>query len=354
MAKAVTSDETLTEQDCPDEDTPFSAMLFGKMVGAARLSASDMSAIKMFVEIAYEDTVTFYNKGLNMAKSEIAGAETKSGAHGGKMPNESEEKKILSEKGMPWQEVVAVSSVLYSGTVPTAVEIAMEGYGSDPGQWQSAKELRKSGKPNMNHFLKNRDAAGYRAMVTKGATRMAATGLYATGAAMLMLFVQKLSKMTFDQGMPELFLDYCEEHVEMHKGQGLASSENPIDQAILTETVLAEKSKAQAYDEKIDKMMSSIETANAAIDQKMRGRMGEVSALVSKVAALEKALGEKAGGGGRGGGGPPSADNPCSYCGATDHFVRDCPKRKEADERKATRRAEETAAAASSSATNQS
>ena len=84
-----------------------------------------------------------------MAKSEMAVTESKSGAHGGKMPSESEAKKILSEKGMPWQEVVAVSSVLYSGTVPTAVEIAMKGCGSDPGQWQSAKELRKSGKPNM-------------------------------------------------------------------------------------------------------------------------------------------------------------------------------------------------------------
>ena len=122
---------------------------------------------------------------------------------------------------------------------------------------------------------------------------MAATGLYATEAAMLMLFVQKLSKMIADQGMPELFLDYCEEHVEMHKGQGLASKENPINQAILTETVLAEKSKAQAYDEKMDKMMTTIESANAAIDQKVRGRMDEVNSLISKVAALKKALGEK-------------------------------------------------------------
>ena len=275
--------------------------------------------------------------------------EAKSGSHGGKVPNESEAKKILDEKGMCWQEVVAVSSVLYSGTVPTSVEIAAEGYGSDPGQWQSAKELRKSGKPNLNTFIKSRDAAGYRAMVTKGATRLAATGQHSVGAAMLMLFIQKLSKMTFDQGMPELFLDYCEEHTEMHKGKGLATNSNPIDQNILTETVLAEKSRAKAYDEKMDTMMETIATANAAIDQKVKGRMGEVNALVSKVAALERQLAENKGGDQRRGG-PPSEDNPCSYCGATDHFVRDCPKRKEADAKKAARRAEEAAAAGQPSA----
>ena len=59
-------------------------------------------------------------------------------------------------------------------------------------------------------------------MLEKGATRMASHGSYSTGAAQVMLFVGKLSKMTFDQGMPHLFLDYCEEHVEVHKGQGLA------------------------------------------------------------------------------------------------------------------------------------
>ena len=40
VAKAVTVDETLTERDCPDNDTPFSAMLFGKMVGSAKARSS--------------------------------------------------------------------------------------------------------------------------------------------------------------------------------------------------------------------------------------------------------------------------------------------------------------------------
>ena len=48
--------------------------------------------------------------------------------------------------------------MLYSGTVPTLAEIEREGYGSDPGQWSSAKEARKAGKSCLNSFFKSRDA----------------------------------------------------------------------------------------------------------------------------------------------------------------------------------------------------
>ena len=233
---------------------------------------------------------------------------------------------------MPWREVVAVSSVLYNGTVPTLAEIELEGYGSDPGQWQSAKEWRKNGKPSLNTFLKSRDAAGYRAMLTRGATRMAANGAYSTGAAQLMLFVGKLSKMTFDQGMPGLFLDYCEEHTETHKGYGLASAENPLDPDVLTETVLAEKSRAKGSDERVEKMAAQLDELSS-FEQKLKSRFGEISALASKVSSLESKL-STTGGPRAGVGGPPSSENVCSYCGSPDHFVRDCPKKREVQARR--------------------
>ena len=221
-----------------------------------------------------------------------------------------------------------VSSVLFSGTVPTLAEIEAEGYGSDPGQWQSAKEGRKNGKPNLNTFLKTRDAAGYRAMVSRGATRMAANGAYSTGAAQLMLFVNKLSKITFDQGMPGLFLDYVEEHIELHKGQGLASASNPLDNNVLTETVLAEKNKVLANDARLERVMEQMESMGSNFEQKLKSKMGEVNMLASKIAGMERQMGA---GPTRG---PPSKDNPCQYCGAHDHFIRDCPKKKEADAKK--------------------
>lgn len=187
---------------------------------------------------------------------------------------------------------------------------------------------RKQGRLNLLNYIKSRDAEGYRSMITKGATRMAATPRLATAAAHLMLFINKLSKMTFDQGMPGLFLDYCEEHFEQYKGEGLASAANPLDQAILTETVLAEKNKSRDTDQKMDKVIEALEAQNVTLTNSVKSSRGEVSALASKLAQLEKEIGNKKSGK------PPSEDNPCQFCGSPDHFIRDCPKKKESDARK--------------------
>ena len=130
--------------------------------------------VQMFMEVAYEDNVTSFNKGLSMIKAvaRAAAVVETTGAHGGKVPTDAEAIIIAEEKGMSWQQVVAISSVLFSGTVPTLAEIGQEGYGSDPGQWSSAKEARKAGKACMNTYIKSGDAEGYRTMITKGATRL--------------------------------------------------------------------------------------------------------------------------------------------------------------------------------------
>ena len=82
----------------------------------------------------------------------------------------------------------------------TKAEIQLEGYGSDPVQWASAKESRKNGKPNLNSFLEEKDSKGYREMLIKGSSRLAINGAYPTASSVLMHFIQKLSRMTFDQG----------------------------------------------------------------------------------------------------------------------------------------------------------
>ena len=319
--------------DCPDSDTRYSAILFGRIAGSAEISTRDLTLIQMFMDVAYENNVTEFNKGLAHAKATARAhaMETKPmGTHGGKVPTKEEAARILEEKGMPWQEVVAVSSVLFNGTVPTLGEIERVGYGSDPGQWDSAKEWRKQGKPNLHSFVKNKDASGYKAMVARGATRLAANGEWSSGAAGVMLFVTKLSRMTFDQGMSELFMEYCEEHHETYKGRGLANKSNPLDQAILTETVLAAKAQVHSSDDKLNKVMEAVEAQDSKMDQRIRSRLGELSAVVTRVSQLETKMNHT---GSRGG--PPSAENPCGYCGAIDHFIRDCPKKKEADARKA-------------------
>ena len=143
-----------------------------------------------------------------------------------------------------------------------------------------------------------------------------------------MLFITKLGKMTFEQGMGNLFLDYCEEHIEVHKGKGLAAARNPLDTNVLTETVLAEKNKTHDNDTKMAKVVEQMEQLSK-MESSFKSRMGEMSALTSKVASLERELVQSRISN------PPSASNACSYCKSPDHFIRDCPKKKAADEKKA-------------------
>ena len=316
--------------DAGDAEDRQSAMKFGIIVGSTMgLTPWDLISLKMLVELAYEDVNPSFNKGLGFAK-ELTRAEESAtkGTAGGNIPTEAEAIKILLEKGMSWREVVALSAVMYNGTVPSKQEIEAAGYGSDPAQSVSAKEHRKNGKPNVHNFMKTKDAKGYRDMLVKGGTRLAQSGLYPMAASSLMLFIQKLSHMTFEQNMPDLFLVYCEEHMESHKGMGLYTASEPLDMKILTETVLAEKNRTSADNNKALELYE----AHAAASKR------ESDSLKGKLAHLERLLAQaNLGGGGLGPSGnpPPSDNNTCSYCKSPGHFVRECPKKlakKQADD----------------------
>ena len=309
---------------CPDGDADDrqSAMKFGIIVGTTKgLSPYDLVSIKMLMELVYEDVTPSFNKGLVLAKELLRGEEgATKGSAGGNIPTEAEAAQIRLAKGMSWHEVVALSCVMHNGTVPSKQEIELAGCGSDPAQSPSAKEHRKNGKPNVHHFLKTKDAKGYREMLIKGATRLGQSGLYPVAASSLMLFIQKLSHMTFDQNMPDLFLVYCEEHMESHKGMGLNTASEPLDMKILTETVLSEKNRTSADNTK----------ALELFEQHASASRRESDALKGKLAHLERMLAQSNLGGGvpgQSGNLPPSETNTCGFCKAPGHFVRDCPKK---------------------------
>ena len=106
LATALAKDVTDVD-DCPDEDTEYSAMLFGKLVGASELDMTDITAIRFFMEVAFAEKITSYVKGLSIGKAVVkAAAEKEEGSHGGKVPNKAEADAIFAKKGMPWQEVL--------------------------------------------------------------------------------------------------------------------------------------------------------------------------------------------------------------------------------------------------------
>ena len=163
LAKALAADVDGVE-DCPDGEERQAAMMFGLVVAGAKcLNPKDIVMIRVFMELAYEDYTTSFKTGMSLGKESTRAEEPVGGAHGGQVPNKAEADKIRSEKGMRWEEVVAVTSVMHNGSVPSDSDIAHAGYGSDPSQWASAKESRKNGKPNLNYFIKNKDSKGYTA-----------------------------------------------------------------------------------------------------------------------------------------------------------------------------------------------
>ena len=324
------SEHVTSAVECPRDDSLMSAMLFGRLVAKADLDATELSAIQMYMQVAYEaDDVTAFKSAVKMDKGSAQSSKTDpgQGSHGGSLPSKKEAAEILAEKGMPWRAVVVVTSCLYTGMVPTLKEIDSEGYGSDPAQWKSTIQRRKAKKWCLAEYLIAEDAKGYKEMVMRGAMRMSTQMEWQQYAASVYLFVNKLSDMTFEQGRGELFLAYCEEHHENYKGKGLASAESPFDHQILTETVLA-KQGSGGGDQKLQaKFEAKMEAQEKQFKDMLRTEQGKLTALQRKMEVLERSETQERRG-------PPGADNPCLYCGATDHFVRQCPKKKADQERK--------------------
>ena len=146
----------------------------------------------------------------------------------------------------------------------------------------------------------------------------------------MLLFISKLSKMTFKQGMPEIFLTYIEEHLEAYPGQGLCSAKTPLDKYIVDEYVLAEKADTSLMVAKLLAMEKRVEAAESRVNTKLQGSADHTNTTKQRLDNLEermKKMGEKKNG-------PPGPDNPCTYCKGTDHFIGTCPKRLEDEEKK--------------------
>ena len=76
------------------------------------------------------------------------------------------------------------------------------------------------------------------------------------------------------------------------------------------------------------KFEARLEAQEKQFKDMLKAEQGKLTALQRKMDALEtNATQERRG--------PPGADNPCLYCGATDHFVKQCPKKKADQEKKA-------------------
>ena len=127
--------------------------------------------------------------------------------------------------------------------------------------------------------------------------------------------------------MSDLFLVYCEEHMESHKGMGLYTASEPLDMKILTETVLAEKNRTSADNNKAIELYEQHAAASRRESDSLKGKLAHLERLLAQSSLA-------AGGFGPSGNLPPSESNTCSFCKSPGHFVRECPKKLARDAKK--------------------
>ena len=58
--------------------------------------------------------------------------------------------------------------------------------------------------------------------------------------------------------------------MESYTGEGLCSFESPLDQTILTETVLARKSNAQESGSRINRVLEAVKASDLKLETKLK------------------------------------------------------------------------------------
>ena len=155
-------------------------------------------------------------------------------------------------------------------------------------------------------------------------------------SATLTSFVDDLSEITFDEGVPEYFLEYYNEFMEVHRCRGLIASA-PLDADVLRSKVLGRRRGGGGGSD------PAILNQQAAMQLQMDDLMKEAKRSQSQVASLrdtvsrlrdEKTAGGKSGGGDSSANPKPGEDERCYECGGVGHFGYQCEKRKAREERK--------------------
>ena len=311
----------------PREETPYGAVLFGRLVGASKMTADTRAQIMIFMELARTDHVKQYKIGLELALKEFGadGPGSKS-----KAPKPAEERRILAETGIPWVQQVAGRTVMAMGKVPSSEQIAEMGHEGDPIDTAMFKARLKVKQPWYMDFVNANDAKGLRDFFKKGAKALG-YARHSEMAACLNLFVDDLAELTIEEGHPEQFIDYIVEHMDTRRLLPM-SRDDPLDALILRRKVLGKKS--------VGSSQLALDSSSRAIklEKELQRVTGQMESLRDEVRRGAQGLPPPTPGTYSGNPRPGTA-NPCYECGEVGHFGRDCPKRKardEAENRKAT------------------
>jgi len=347
---------TDTEDYPTDDNSKYSARLFGELVGkaSAEMTLPMLRALDTYMELARDGNGQ--NEQYKKAKKEAAEMR-KEEDRAPKSVSREEISRIESRAGlgMPMSEAVALRHSLVLGPGHVIGRDAAEKPGAwdiDPHSIGSFKDRKKLRLQTYGEMLDGKCGVSYASWLNEIALSLNRAG-WNHASSTLMRFVQELSMVTIQRGQPELFVAYMERFM-----QGIMikpmRAEEPLDQGLLNLYVFSAPkpsvssggggapkpvaaSQGQGadldakYSEKFDALCKQNEEYHKAM-QRMESKIGAMSTKLDKP--------DPGAGGSRFSGnpqfgfqpglhggrviGPPSELNPCDRCGGADHFAREC------------------------------
>ena len=243
---------------------------------------------------------------------------------------------MLSETGMRLVESLALGmSMAVFSVLPTS-ELEKIPYGADPMAWSGFKQQVKFGNGTFLDFKGAKaDPAELRRRLKRVAKTLRDKG-WPLASATLTSFVDDLSEITFDEGVPEYFLEYYNEFMEVHRCRGLIAS-SPLDAEVLRSKVLGRRrGGGGGSDMAILNQQAALQLQMDDLIKEAKRSQSQVASLRDTVSRLrdEKTAGGKSGGGDSSANPKPGEDERCYECGGVGHFGYQCEKRKAREERK--------------------
>jgi len=197
-----------------DADLPVSAALMGSLVARAELAMPARNAIKAFIRLVRGDHLAHYEDALKMGAAEAADTAA----------TPADEARVKSLTGMPLCESLALYFSMATFTVLSVATLKTIPHGTDPLQWSGFKQQAKFGQRTFLDYLKPKaDPADLRRQLKKLVQTLREKG-WTTASATLATWLDELSELTFEQGVPQYFLDYYNEYMEVNRCRGLIVS----------------------------------------------------------------------------------------------------------------------------------
>ena len=277
---AVTSDVT----HFPKDDSPYGSLLAGRLASQSVLSAVDIEMLGVFVEMDKDHShVKMWKAGLKSLEDLDSASEARRSS---KAPKSTEERELVEKTGMGWVEQVILRAAMAMGIVLSREQAQELGHEGDALDSAKFKQMIKASRPWYMTFVRNNDAKGLKEWL-KRAVNALAVSKWSKASACLNLLTDELSELTIDQGFPQGFIDYYNEHMEMRRTLPM-KSDAPIDDAILRRKVMGVRRGGEGPSEGQVEQVAGMRKENAEQMQRMQSKIDALGSQIRRATTTKE------------------------------------------------------------------